>query len=138
MRLIELEPQFIRYRTSREERDFIVGDHATWRARGCPSEKRVVDVEYRVDCWDFRAAEGIQFLCPKCFVANKGSVGTHWCEVTFAGRGALPRHGSHNKAGQPTRWTVSGAGYNDLTLTPSILLEGGCGWHGHVTRGEVT
>ena len=137
MRLIELEPHFIRYRDAQEPRDFIVGDHATWRARGCPSETRVTTVRYRERVEWLGGAQGVTFLCPKCFAANRGSVGTHWCEVTFAGRGVLPDQGSHNAAGEPVRWHVSGTGLADLTLSPSILLQGGCNWHGHIERGEV-
>jgi len=73
-----------------------------------------------------------------CFKQNSGPVGTHACEVSFQGRGVLPEQGSHNKDGEPVRWNVSGTGFSDLTLTPSIQLQGGCNWHGFITNGEVT
>lgn len=42
----------------------------------------------------------------------------------------------------PGRWTPTGTGFHDLSLTPSIDLS--CGgkhpgrWHGFITNGEVT
>jgi hypothetical protein len=86
-------------------------------------------------------AQGIWFLCPKCFAANGGAVGTHAIDVSFAGRGVADNQGSHGRDGQPTRWAVSGTGFEDLTLSPSIDLAGrdgkGCCWHGFVTHGEA-
>jgi hypothetical protein len=75
-------------------------------------------------------AEGILFLCPHCFRQNSGPVGTHSVLVWFEGKGAPP-------SWHPLpRWQVSGTGYNDLTINPSILNHG-C-WHGFVTNGEIT
>jgi len=34
------------------------------------------------------------------------------------------------------RWPVTGTGYDDMTLTPSILIPNY--WHGFITNGEVT
>jgi Family of unknown function (DUF6527) len=89
----------------------------------------------------FASAQGIWFLCPACFATNNGPIGTHTVAVTFEGRGATPGQGSHGKDGKPTRWKASGTDFEDLTLTPSIKLEGGeggCAWHGHVTKGAIT
>lgn len=138
MRLTTLEAYFVRYQARVEPKNFIVGDPATWRARGCPSERRIVKVHYTIKVETLAEAQGLQFLCPACFIKNNGSIGTHWCGVTFEGRGAQPEQGSQNKDGKPTRWTVSGTGLNDLTTRPSILLEGGCNWHGYITNGEVS
>lgn len=106
MKLTELDPQFITYRDTR------------WL--------------HHVDT--AAEAQGIIFLCPACFAKNAGPVGTHAIEVSFNNRGVSPGQGSHNSQGQPSRWNVSGTGYADLTLTPSILID--C-WHGFVTNGEV-
>lgn len=77
-------------------------------------------------------AQGIMFLCPKCWVANKGPVGTHCVLVWFRDRN-VPA------ACQPTpRWAVSGTGFSDLTTSPSIHLRTGCCWHGFVTNGQAT
>lgn len=114
IRLTELEPQFIKYEKT---------------ANGEVIDPRNIPIEQ---------AQGLWFLCPKCFAENKGAVGTHACEVSFTNRGVLPEQGSHNKKGEPVRWNMSGTGLHDLTLTPSILLEGGCAWHGYITNGEAT
>ena len=76
-------------------------------------------------------AQGVIFECPKC--------GRHSILAWFRGRGvpadALPG---------PGRWTPSGSGFHDLTLTPSINLDtpnapsDSCRWHGWVTGGEAT
>ena len=34
-------------------------------------------------------------------------------------------------------WNRTGDTFETLTLTPSILRVGGCGWHGFITGGEV-
>lgn len=138
MRLTELEPHFVRYETKIEAFPIAVGDEATWRERGCPTEERIGPRQYTVPIDSFGEAQGIWFLCPKCFLANGGAKGTHCCDVTFADRGALPEQGSHGDNGEPTRWTVSGSNYEDLTTLPSILIKGGCGWHGYITNGEVS
>ena len=138
MKLIELEPEFIRYETRIEPRDVIVGDHATWRERGCPSETKILPCRYRIPVEKLSEAQGIFFLCPVCIVKNKGKVGTHLCEVTFSGRGVLDEDGVHGSDGRPTRWNVSGSDFSNLTTTPSIQLIGGCAWHGFITNGEVT
>jgi hypothetical protein len=115
MRLSELEPQFMRYETS---------DHQYLR---------------QVD--SLAEAQGIQFLCPVCFAAHNGPIGTHYIEVSFANKGVLDHQGSHNREGNPSRWSVAGSGYSDLTTTPSILIDPAkpaCeGWHGFITDGEV-
>lgn len=110
MKLSELEPQFVRY------------EGPSISHHGIP----------------LTGAQGIDFLCPVCFAANNGPVGTHHVEVTFVGRGATDEQGSHNKEGKPTRWNVSGSGFENLTTTPSIKLEGGCAWHGYITNGEIS
>jgi Family of unknown function (DUF6527) len=110
VRLIDLEPRFVRY----EE--------------GGIRDSRITALA---------EAQGLWFLCPLCFAQNHGPVGTHTCETTFEGRGALPEQGSHNKEGKPTRWNVSGTNFQNLTLSPSIQLQGGCNWHGFITNGEI-
>lgn len=78
-------------------------------------------------------AQGVLFLCPKCYAANCGPIGTHSVLVWFRDHG-VPA------AARPTaRWGVAGTSLGDLTLTPSIHLTGeGCGWHGFVTGSDVT
>jgi hypothetical protein len=78
-------------------------------------------------------AQGVRMLCPKCFAENGGSVGTHSVLVPFQDR-AVPAEAMP----QMPRWAASGSTFEDLSTTPSILLKGGCGWHGFITKGDVT
>jgi hypothetical protein len=77
------------------------------------------------------------FLCPACYVRNRGEVGTHSIRVEFVGRGVPDEVCIHNSEGKPVRWSVAGTTIDDLTLRPSILLLGGCCWHGFVTNGHA-
>lgn len=81
-------------------------------------------------------AQCVQFLCPKCFAANNGSVGTHWIKCWFNGRG-VPDHYLPG----PGRWNPSGTGLHDLTFVgpgaTSVLLTSGCGWHGWIENGQA-
>jgi hypothetical protein len=81
-------------------------------------------------------AQGIMFLCPKCFAANGGNIGTHAVICWFTG---VPLDVSPS----PGRWNPSGTGYHDLSFVPpgatSVQLLGdGCRWHGFIQGGEVT
>jgi hypothetical protein len=100
MKLLDLEPQFLR------------------RA----------DSGHRLDHVDELAeAQGIWFDCP----AGDG----HKVLVWFVDRGVPP------EAAPTYRWRVSGTGYLDLTISPSINLDVpgavGCRWHGFVVNGEA-
>lgn len=77
-------------------------------------------------------ADGIWFICPKC-AATDG----HQVRVGFYGK-AVPGTYGYNKDGQPVLWTVAGGStLDDLQLTPSILIQGGCDWHGFVGSSGV-
>jgi hypothetical protein len=90
-----------------------------------------VDVFYYVD--SLEEADGIGFLCPKCFDENKGAVGTHGLHIYFKFKGRkVPDRIGLNGEGKTVRWAVSGTGLDDLVLTPSILLLYRCAWHGFV------
>lgn len=82
-------------------------------------------------------AEGIEFLCPKCYHANRdSSVGTHIvvCWAPNVPDTVDPR---------PGRWVLSGTGFSTLTLkgapgkSASIALQGGCNAHFFVDAGNV-
>lgn len=127
IKLTELRPEWQKYKLGVAE-----PDHGrklpdgTMQWGGFPCEEI-----WRVDT--LAEAQGIGFLCPVCFEKNKGPKGTHRVFVTFADRGATDAQGSHNKEGKPSRWVVAGgSGFDDLQLTPSIQLGGGCNWHGFV------
>jgi len=132
MKLIDLEPRFIRYETRIEKWTRVLGDPLTWKS-GDPTEEVVGPRVYHVHVDSLAEAQGVCFLCPACFAKNNGPVGTHACLCWFADRG-VPADAEP----LPGRWRVSGTGYNDLTLAPSILLQGGCNWHGFITSGNIT
>lgn len=81
-------------------------------------------------------AHGIRFLCPKCFKDHGGAAGTHSVICWFADRGVPP-----TMHPLPGRWVPSGTGLDDLTFVgpgaASVLLSGGCGWHGFVKNGSA-
>jgi hypothetical protein len=81
--------------------------------------------------------QGICFLCPLCFATNHGEVGTHSVICWFHGRGVPDELDP-----KPGRWNPSGSSIDDLTFVPpgmtSVLLTGGCGWHGFVKNGDAT
>jgi hypothetical protein len=81
-------------------------------------------------------AQGVRFLCPKCWATNGGPVGTHSVLCWFLHRGVLDTE----KPG-PGRWEPHGTGLHDLTLcaaSSSIALQAGCMWHGFVQNGSTS
>lgn len=149
MKLSDLQPQFVLYETRIEDYQVIVGDQQTWRERGCPTKTVNGPQEYMTHVDSLTEAQGLCFLCPKCYSENihkllpgetdieGAGIGIHQVEVAFEGRGVKDNQGSHGSNGKPTRWNVSGNGFSDLTTTPSILVGPTCKWHGHITNGEI-
>ncbi len=105
MKLIELEPHFIKIINSN-----------SWTTDSSPQD-----------------ADGIQFLCPKCFSDNKGPMGTHMiiCWKPHVPQTFYP---------VPGRWNIVGNSYDNLSLvagSSSVLLTGGCKAHFFVRNGEI-
>lgn len=78
-------------------------------------------------------ANGIRFLCPKCFAANGGAEGTHSviCWSPDAPADIRPA---------PGRWRLEGKGFEDLSLvagSSSVQLLGGCDAHFFVEHGLI-
>lgn len=85
-------------------------------------------------------AQGVRFSCPLCVSrSSDGLRGVHDVICWSADRGA-----PDGLAPGPGRWSLVGTGLNDLTLngergkSRSVLLTGGCGWHGFITNGEAS
>lgn len=107
MKLTDLEPSFLKF------------DPET------PKTFRMSD--------DIQGADGISFLCPKCYAEKGGPVGTH-SVICWAPQ--VPQSTSP----QPGRWSLVGTGYADLSLvagSSSVLLMGGCNAHFFVKGGEI-
>lgn len=78
-------------------------------------------------------ADGVIFLCPKCFLANGGSKGTHG---VICWNPSVPQDTSPT----PGRWNLVGSSLDDLSLvagSSSVQLNGGCSAHFHVTNGSI-
>lgn len=82
-------------------------------------------------------ADGILFLCPKCFQTNGGNAGTHSVICWFVGK--VP----DNLDPKPGRWQPTGTDLDDLSFvpspghSPSVLLTAGCHWHGFIKNGSA-
>lgn len=90
--------------------------------------------EYYAQVEKIEEADGVEFLCPKCWIENKGRVGTH---MVLCWRPRVPQTVNP----KPGRWEFQGTGLHDLTLvagSSSILLTSGCKWHGFIRGGIVT
>lgn len=105
-----------------------------------PSWIKLIDQNHYQSGVEMGEAQGIVFLCPLCFAKNSGAVGTHSVICWSRSRGV-----PDSQTPAPGRWTFDGAGFDDLTLNGdppgnarSVLLTGGCGWHGFITNGEIT
>ena len=133
MKMIDdLRGQFFQCEESNETYNSIVGDEKTWRERGCPTEPVTGPRIAFINVDSLSEADGVRFLCPKCFSVNKGEIGTHRIHIYFSGKNTPP------SVNNGVRWDVTGTGLHDLTITPSILLGTGCAWHGFITNGEAT
>lgn len=78
-------------------------------------------------------ADGLQFLCPKCWEANQGPKGTH---SVLCWSPKVPQTTSPT----PGRWDMKGTGIADLTLvagSSSVALQGGCKAHFFIRNGEI-
>lgn len=128
MRLAELEPAFLRHSVTTAR-----------KGRGRPRPNGTIQWGgFPTDSFHpvktLAEAQGIRFNCPKCSPEGR----YHGIYVWFEGRGAPETFtdGSTffpNSQGQRVRWKVEGGtGINDLQLSPSILVQGGCGWHGFI------
>ena len=143
MRLIpDLEARLIRREVRIESRRFVRPEVIAVKPDGphtdADFEERTVPTEYLVDVDALTVADGVWFLCPKCYAQNGGCVGTHAVICWFVGKV------SDDVAPKPGRWTPTGTGLSDLTFVPSagrshsVLLTAGCGWHGFVVNGDAS
>ncbi len=77
-------------------------------------------------------AQGVLFICPKCYATNKGKVGTHSIIIWFRDKG-VPA-----EMEPKPRWLATGTSIDDLTCSPSVALIGDCAWHGWIRNGDAT
>ena len=128
----------VRIETRRVVRSEVLAAKPTGPYDEADLEPRTGPTEHIVDVDKLEEADGVWFLCPKCFAGNGGRIGTHAVLCWFVGR--VP----DDVDPKPGRWTPKGTGLSDLTFVPSagrsqsVLLTGGCGWHGFVIDGDAT
>lgn len=101
-----------------------------------PTFLKRVDDQIFVEGVSFADADGLMFLCPKCFVeGGRVSRGVH---SVICWKPHVPQTTSPI----PGRWNMQGTGLHDLTLvagSSSIALQGeGCKWHGFLQNGICT
>ena len=135
----DLEARFIRHEVRIETRRFVKPEVIAERPRGPYTdddfEARTGPAEFLPIVDTLAEADGVWFLCPKCFADNGGTIGTHAVICWFVGRV------SDDVDPKPGRWTPTGTGLGDLTFVPSpgrshsVLLTGGCRWHGFLADG---
>lgn len=107
MKLTELEPKFLKL---------------------CDPEGKSFDTRA-----GFQDNDGLWLLCPVCFKANSGPVGTH-------GIICWKPHVPQTIQPTPGRWSQTGSGFDDLTLvaaSSSVLVIGGCNAHFFIRNGEI-
>lgn len=142
MRLRDLEAQFIQREVRREIGRFVKPEPFAAKPSGPYTdddiEEREHDAIYHPFVDTLGEAHGIMFQCPLCYAQNNGPMGTHSVICWFVGK--VPDDADP----KPGRWTPQGTSIDDLTfipsegLTQSVLLLGGCGWHGLVVNGDAT
>jgi len=133
MKLIDLFPQFLRVR------EMTMDEIDEYGIIGPPPHHLFEPVD------DLSVADGIRFTDPLWAQTHPGEDGFDVgasVHVAFQGRDPLGLI-SIGSDGRPTRWTVSGIGYGDLRLSPSIFVNphgSPPGWHGFIGQsipGEV-
>jgi len=84
-------------------------------------------------------AQGVLLYCPCSFGNDKHA---HGLIVPFANPRNAPQcpanFGPSARDGSRPRWTMTGTGLDDLTLTPSVDVGEPSCWHGFITNGDVT
>lgn len=108
---------------------------------------QVTDSTYRRQGGEIEGAQGLFLWCPCGYGKTEYPLEggrPHGLIIPFTNpRNAPavpPEHGPHSK-NDPTkrpRWTMSGTGLGDLTLSPSVDVGTPSCWHGHIQNGSVT
>jgi len=143
MKLTELEPKLYVVKSRREIGKFLKPGIDPLRGNWTDDDfdEREHDQIYYEPVATLAEADCISFLHPAQFKKHGGKVGTMQIMVWFEGKALW---GDLNMVGgQYVRWHVEGTGYDDLTTTPSILIDGEhpereTYWHGYITKGEIT
>lgn len=133
MKLAELEPRFFRVEVKRKVGEFVkseVSPHVLGEVYTEDElEKREYDAMYTHTVELLADADGVEFFDPAQFREKHGTVGCCKLHIPFLDK-AQAYPGPH--------WVATGTCLEDLTLSPSILVQGpGIAWHGFVRNGEI-
>lgn len=96
--------------------------------------KRCVEPEGWQVVDDSKDADGVAFMCPRCWRENGGPCGTHSMLCWFVGR--VPNELSPG----PGRWVINpGATIDSLTFIGPDSKSIACGkhWHGFIVDGRI-
>lgn len=106
---------------------------------------QATEYSYRLQGAELDGAQGLFLWCPCGYGKPAYPINgprPHAILVPFANprnAAALPaNHGPVGKDKKRPRWTVSGSGLADLTISPSVDVGDPSCWHGHIRVGEVT
>lgn len=107
---------------------------------------RANDYGYTLQGGEIEGAQGLFSWCPCGFGRAEYPLEgprPHAIIVPFANPRNVPAvpewHGPENKnGGARPRWTMSGNGLGDLTLSPSIDVGTPSCWHGYIRLGRVS
>lgn len=135
---VELEAYFVAREVRISKRLQVRAASRALRPHGPFDANDYEEIDAEVETWrhvdTLAEADGVSFSCPKCYRDKPG--GQHHVLCWFEGR--VPDHAQPG----PGRWKPSGTGLADLTFVgpraASVLLQGGCRWHGFVKNGEAT
>ena len=126
MRFAELEPRYLRIEEKIEP--------WTRRKEDGANEQVVGPRRYYCPVTTIAEADGVKFLCPKCFQANGGVEGSH---IVICWR---PKVAKDVTPG-PGRCELVGTSFEDMSLvsspTSSVQLYGGCNAHFTVSQGNI-
>ncbi|MGE5679491.1 MAG: hypothetical protein ACM34K_01300 [Bacillota bacterium] len=99
-----------------------------------PQFLKILDKNRAQHVDNIKDADGMRFLCPKCFAENGGPKGTH--SITCWQLHVKPEEAHEG----PGRWNFAGTGYDDITFvngSSSIAINGGCFAHFFIEQGNV-
>jgi hypothetical protein len=140
--VFDLQARFLKYEMRVEKRRRVKPEVIATRSAGPYNDEDFFEdegpVEYASTVDALADADGVWFLCPLCYAANNGSIGTHGVICWFVDK--VP----DSVPPKPGRWTPTGTSLHDLTFVPSagrshsVLLTAGCAWHGFVVNGDAS
>ena len=96
---------------------------------------RLIDLEPRWYGTENCARAGVTLNCPHCpATGQRLAIAVH---LDGTNMDPDPDNPQQWGAGEHVWSVVSGEGFGDLSLSPSVDASGSGHWHGHITNGEI-